>query len=182
MIKWFKDMYDTTEVVGIPQSFEPIEPGKAISEHILELKALRLRQLYSGLDLSGPSKVAIDHAALNTNADLVNRAQAFIKTITYKKDAIISSSGYPYGGLHITFSMPTICIYSGNLSPLNSSHTVSPAELRSNEPNLEDFLSSTVRQLIHKTETHEADEWLLIDGVRKFDPHAFPVFTVQVKD
>lgn len=29
----------------------------------------------------------------------------------------------------------------------------------------------TVRQFLHSWEEHESDEWLLIDGERKFDPH-----------
>lgn len=29
-----------------------------------------------------------------------------------------------------------------------------------------------VRECIHWVERHEADEWLLVDGMRKWDPHA----------
>ncbi len=36
----------------------------------------------------------------------------------------------------------------------------------------EDAAKLILRRMIHDLEMHEADEWLLIDGVREWDPHA----------
>ncbi len=33
-------------------------------------------------------------------------------------------------------------------------------------------LEEMLRRQIHECETHEADEWMLFNGVRKFNPHA----------
>lgn len=36
----------------------------------------------------------------------------------------------------------------------------------------EAYAKDLIRSLIHELERHEADEWLLFDGVREWDPHA----------
>lgn len=91
-----------------------------------------------------------------------------IPRLSYKPGWSIEVDWHPHPVLHLRRDEVDAYADDGRRIAIDHPHPVPPILTTADE----DVLIRWVRECIHRTECHEADEWFTVDGVRRFDPHA----------
>lgn len=109
-------------------------------------------------------------SAFHGNAMPTHRMEELLKTFSYKehfKFRIIHDFGYgDMGRLSCTMIVPDTEAFPGRRHPIPIIFEQSIPPIYSEEE-----FWRFLRDAIHVMETHEADEWFVVDGQKMFDPH-----------